>query len=108
MYDMWRQNFIQVSSNSSIGSGIIAHFNTWDSSHDFLGGEAAAKPLSGVYLSNFALSHSLTPDLHSRAEYFWHESATVKLWRSAVDAYKAEGWSYDSKWNSTNKNEVSR
>lgn len=71
---------------------MIAHFNTWDGSHDFLGGDAMdSMGLPGIYLSNFALAHSLNADLAGRAEYFRKHSRTVQFWREVVAKDRADG-----------------
>mmetsp|Transcript_8285 Transcript_8285/g.14035 ORF Transcript_8285/g.14035 Transcript_8285/m.14035 type:complete len:737 (-) Transcript_8285:117-2327(-) len=82
------QNFIKVSNNKSM----IAHYNTWDGSHDFLGGEAMdGMDLPGIYLANFALAHSLNVDLAGREEYFNEHSPTVQFWRDLVTKDRASG-----------------
>lgn len=68
------------------GKASIAHYNTWEGSHDYLGGEEHC-PLPGIYLANFALAHSLNVDLSSRDDYFRRNSETARFWRREVMKY---------------------
>lgn len=74
------QNFIKVSKHNKV----VAHYNTWDGSHDFLGGTVSGDKLPGVFMTNFALAHSLNIDLVGRDDYFRSQSRTVRMWRSIV------------------------
>ena len=62
----------------------IAHYNTWDGSHDYLSASIREDQLPEYYITNFAFAHSLHFDLSGRDEYFRKVSETVKYWRNLM------------------------
>jgi hypothetical protein len=89
------QKYITVSNNQTL----IAHYNTWDGSHDYLSSSLEEESLPGIYLANFALAHSLHVDLAARDEYFRKQSETVQFWRVFAARNKALGRKTDVKVN---------